>query len=122
MIARGGPFRAFERIAPRSDYDTAKEVFDGASALQSDERCIEAIAQAAYAAGRRQDVTSYLARLKKAADERGSWGDGWRGNAKQRYHRLNVLLNGEPARRTAFSVSSMIWPIGGSMSTISYRI
>lgn len=97
-----GAVRAFQRIAPRSDYEAAKAVFDRAEVLSADERSIETMAAAAIAAGRQQDARTYLQNLKQLADERGSWGDGWRGGAKQRYHRLNVALNGDVARRAAF--------------------
>jgi hypothetical protein len=97
-----GAVRAFARLAARSDYDTTKNIFDHVTALGNDELSVEAVANAAIAAGRRGDVTSYLARLKQLAGERGNWGSAWTSKAKQRYHKLNVWVHGEPGRRAAF--------------------
>lgn len=97
-----GAVRAFERIAPRSQYGAAKVLFDSVEALHNDERAVDTLAQAALVAGQRADAETCLTRLKELAAERGSWGDGWRDRVKQRYHRLSVLMNGEPARRAAF--------------------
>jgi hypothetical protein len=94
--------RAFERIAPRSNYELARAVFDGAEVLRNDGRAIETMGRAAFAAGREADATACLARLKQLAGERGAWGYGGYTNDKLRYHKLNVLLNGEVARRSAF--------------------
>jgi hypothetical protein len=97
-----GAARAFVRLAARNDYDETKNVFDHVAALENDESSVEAIANAAIAAGRSEDVTSYLAQLKQLAGERGSWGSAWTSNAKQRFHKLNVRVHGEEARRAAF--------------------
>jgi hypothetical protein len=100
--SKWGAVRAFERIAPRSNYELARAVFDGAEVLRNDGRAIETMGRAAFAAGREADATACLARLKQLAGERGAWGYGGYTNDKLRYHKLNVLLNGEVARRSAF--------------------
>ena len=99
---RWGAVRAFERIAPRSDYETAKKVFEAWEVLRDDERAIDTIAHAALTAGCRADALAFLARLKRLAEDKGTWGQGWSGKAKQRYHRLNVLLAGDDACAAAF--------------------
>jgi hypothetical protein len=96
-----GAAAAFERIAPRSAYAAAAAVFAGAEVLQKDGRAVEAMARVALAGGRRAEAISLLDSLKRFAEDRGTW--GYIGDrAKHRYHRLNVLLNGEDARRAAF--------------------
>jgi hypothetical protein len=70
--------------------------------FQKEDRALEVIAQSAITAGRQDDAIGYLVQLANIARDRGSWGDGWRSNAKQRYHKISVALRGEPARRAAF--------------------
>jgi hypothetical protein len=128
-----GAVRAFERIAPRSNYDLARTVFDGAEVLRNDGRAIEAMVRAAFAAGREADATACLALLKELAETRGAWGYGGYTNDKLRYHKLNVLLNGEIARCSAFdafvgdladrreSVESLLPEIDGVLELLSPR-
>lgn len=97
-----GSIRAFQRVAPRGDYQAAKALFDGAEILRTNENSLETIASMALKAGQRSDAEDYLNALKKLADEKGSWGGGWTGSAKQRYYRLRVALFGDPARQEAF--------------------
>jgi hypothetical protein len=97
-----GAVRALERLAPKADYDALRSVFDAVEMLKSNTRAIDAMAQAAMAAGRQADAASYLLKLKEAAEDGGAWGSGWIENTKRRYHRLNVQLRGEAARQVAF--------------------
>lgn len=92
---------AFVRIVARSPYDAAKAVFENTELLQKDERSIEGIAEAALAAGRPSEAIPLLASLKQLAASKGEWG-GWTEGARRRYHRLEVRLRGEAARRAAF--------------------
>ena len=96
-----GAIRAFERLVPGARYDSAKTLFESEEILQKSDSALEVIAQAAISAVCPEDALRYLIQLADVA-KNGSWGDGWRGNAKQRYHRLNVALRGEPARQAAF--------------------
>jgi hypothetical protein len=97
-----GAIQAFERLAPEAPYDVAKTLFDRTKILQESDRALEIIALAAIAADRRDDVPGYLERLAGISKDRGSWGDGWRGAAKLRYHKISVALIGDAARRAAF--------------------
>lgn len=97
-----GVSRAFVRLAARSDYAATKNIFDRVEVLANDGSSIEAVANAAIRAGRWDDVSSYLTRLDQVASDRGSWGSGWTSNAKLRYHKLDVRVHGEAARRVAF--------------------
>lgn len=97
-----GAASAFERIAPNCDYNAAKTLFESADVFKNSERSVELIAQMALAADQRSDAIGYLAILSDMAEENGSWGGGWRNDIKQRYHRLNVALNGKSARIEAF--------------------
>ncbi|MBK8176580.1 MAG: hypothetical protein IPK66_15305 [Rhodospirillales bacterium] len=97
-----GAARAFERVAPESDYEAVKALYECTASLRNNERSVDAVATAALAAGRRQDAMCYLAQLKQLADERGDWSAILRGDAKKRFHRLSVKISGETARRAAF--------------------
>ena len=98
-----GVARAFVRLAVRSgDYDSAKNIYNSVEALRNDDSSVEAIADAAIAARRREDLELYLSRLKQLAEGQGSWGGGWTSKGKQRYHKLNVHMSGAPAREAAF--------------------
>ena len=99
--AWGAP-RAFESLTPTSDYDTAKALFEVEPMLRGNERSIDAIATAAVNSGHGTDAVSYLDRLKKIADDRGSWGGSWQSDAKRRFYRLRVRMEGEAARCAAF--------------------
>ena len=97
-----GAARAFERVAPESDYEAVKALYECTAPLRNNERSVEAVATAALAAGRRQDAMCYVADLKQLAEERGDWSSILRGDAKKRFHRLSIKIGGETARRAAF--------------------
>ncbi|MGF7207930.1 energy-coupling factor transporter ATP-binding protein EcfA2 [Skermanella aerolata] len=101
-VTSWGAVRAFERIAPRSDYDAAKAVFECYGMLRVDEHCINVMIQAALAVGRKANAIFYLGCLKKLAEDNGAWGSSWNSDAKWRYHRCNVQMSGEAARLIAF--------------------
>jgi hypothetical protein len=94
--------RAFERLAPKGDYEAAKKLFENTEILREDDSCIEAIGTAAMSAGNRKDAELYLDCLRRLAEDRGSWGGGFSSDAKQRFHRLRVKMDGESGRRAAF--------------------
>jgi hypothetical protein len=93
---------AFERVLQRIPYDAAKVIFEANEVLQKDERAIDAMAEAALSAGRPDEAVPYAAALNHLATNKGGWGDGWTEPTKQRYHRLDVRLRGDVARRAAF--------------------
>ena len=97
-----GAVPAFVRIAPQSDYDSTKALFDGEPVLNQDERSIETMARLALANGRRHDAEELISQIKRLAEERGSWAGGFQSKAKQRYYQLLVALGSEAARRAAF--------------------
>lgn len=99
-----GARSAFLKVAQRADYDSVKALFDKEDVLNTDEQIIEAMAQMAIANGKRGDAEQQLRTLGRLADERGSWGGAWRGDAKQRYFRLRRELGDENAPSEAFDV------------------
>ena len=97
-----GAASAFQKVALHCDYEDAKSLFDREEVLNTDERVIDTMAHRAIAIGRRGDAEELLHLLERLAGERGSWGDGWRGKAKQRYFRLRRELDGEAVSSGAF--------------------
>ena len=97
-----GAIAAFERIAPISDYDRAKALFETVEILRENDRSIDVLATLALKSGRITDVENYLERLRRPAEERGGWSGGWRSDSKYRLHRLLVQMQGEVARQSAF--------------------
>jgi len=83
-----GARRAFIRVLEWADYDDAIRLFNGERELNEDERVLEAVARKAAEQGSHFDLNVALDRLKKIAEEEGSWGGAWRSEAKLRYHRL----------------------------------
>lgn len=83
-----GAKQAFIRVLEWADYDDAMRLFNGERELNEDERVLEAIARTAAKQGAHSDLKVALDRLKKIAEEEGSWGGAWRSEAKLRYHRL----------------------------------
>ena len=71
-----------------ADYDDAIRLFNGERELNEDERVLEAVARKAAKHGSHFDVNFALDRLKRIAEDEGSWGGAWRSEAKLRYHRL----------------------------------
>jgi len=92
---------AFDRLAPRTSYSQAKALFDTTHQLQNSPSSLEIMIRLAQSSGELAAAKTHLAALKSLADGHGSWG-GWLGDARLRYFRARVSIEGEPARQAAF--------------------
>ena len=97
-----GAISAFQKVAPHSDYNRAKQLFQNETELNGNERAIEVMARMAIASGSPDDAEDLVPLLARIAKERGSWGDGWRGKAKQLYYWLLLELKRDGASSGAF--------------------
>ncbi|WP_298325383.1 ATP-binding protein [Asticcacaulis sp.] len=102
-ISKYGATRAFVKLLPNTAYLEAKAAFEEFSVLRDDARCIDALATRAFHEGDVETSRRLLKKLETATQQYASWGNGWSSDAKLRYHRLNVLISGEPARVAAFN-------------------
>jgi hypothetical protein len=89
-------------VAPGNRYDSAKALFDAAPEIHKDERCIELMARLAIENKDGHFAEEMVSRLKRIAEEEGSWSGGYRSKAKQRYFQLRVALGDRSASRSAF--------------------
>jgi len=92
-----GARSAFLRVLEWVDFEAANALFIKETDLNSDERVIEAMARQSWAEGKPDEAKLLLGSLLKIADEKGSWGGGWRSQAKLQYHRLARDLGMEDA-------------------------
>jgi hypothetical protein len=96
-----GARSAFLRVLEWVDFEAANALFIKETDLNSDERVIEAIVRRSWSEGKHDEAKLLLGSLLKIAEEKGSWGGGWRSQAKLQYHRLARDLGMEDAS-TAF--------------------
>jgi hypothetical protein len=97
-----GARSAFLRVLEWADFEAANALFIKETDLNSDERVIEAMARRSWAEGKRDGAKLLLSSLLKIAEEQGSWGGGWRSQAKLQYHRLARDFGMEDAFSKAF--------------------
>jgi hypothetical protein len=97
-----GARSAFSKVAPHSEYERVKRLFEDEEELNTDERVIEVMARIAIKAGRQEDAKKLLPRLERLARDRGSWGNGWSGKSKQLYFWLRCELKDCDAAANAF--------------------
>lgn len=83
-----GAKAAFIRVLEWAEFDEAMRLLDSERELNKDERVLEAVARRSARSGSIPYLNFAMDGLKRIADEEGSWGGGWRSEAKLRYHRL----------------------------------
>jgi len=94
-----GARSAFLRVLEWADFEAANALFIKETDLNSDERLIEVMARRSWAEGKHDEAKLLLGSLLKIAEEKGSWGGGWRSQAKLQYHRLARDLGMEDASK-----------------------
>jgi len=99
-----GAKAAFIRVLEWADFDGAIRLFTSERELNQDERVLEAVARKAAKHGSLSDLNVALDGLKKIAEQEGSWGGGWRSEAKLRYHRLVKELGLADQHKDVFDV------------------
>jgi len=92
-----GARSAFLRVLEWTSFEAANDLFIKEPDLNSDEHVIEAMARRSWAEGMRGEAKQLLESLLRIAEEKGSWGGGWRSQAKLQYHRLARDLGIEEA-------------------------
>jgi hypothetical protein len=97
-----GARSAFLRVLEWVDFEAANDLFIKETDLNSDERVIEAMARRSWAEGKHDEAKLLLGSLLKIAEEKGSWGGGWRSQAKLQYHCLARDFGMKDASSKAF--------------------
>jgi hypothetical protein len=95
---------AFIRVLEWADFDEAIRLFSRERELNQDERVLEAVARKAAKHDSLSHLNAALDGLKRIAEEEGSWGGGWRSEAKLRYHRLVKELGLADRHKDVFDV------------------
>jgi len=95
---------AFIRVLEWADFDEAIRLFSRERELNQDERVLEAVARKAAKHDSLSHLNVALDGLKRIAEEEGSWGGGWRSEAKLRYHRLVKELGLADRHKDVFDV------------------
>lgn len=94
--------RAVERLAAHVDYDQLCSFVKNDSSIANDGRVKFALAEAAIRHGRLDDARAFAVAMRDEAQAKGSWGE-YQDGGKIRWHRIMTQLDGDQARRNAFT-------------------
>ena len=112
--------RAFERLSPSSQFEAIKEFYDANSQITNEPRAITAVGLAAAKAEKMADAQEAASKLEKMSHQYGAWGQWESGGIKLRYHKLQIAIEGEPARKRAFE--RFISDLGRNKENISLSL